>query len=231
MANAQSSNSSELDCASERPRRRRGVRFSLRVLLALAVAAALPPWWLPLQLDQMAAEQSAIAALRSADVRVYIEPAEPRWFWCLVPNTLTPGPGWAAHVESDEIPRAITGAEMPAIGRLTRLKLLQVAIVARRNGRSDVTLWGGAPDLRLEAQHHQELDAPLEALASDGSRVAVGDAGPTSLLVYRTTVSPERSSMFVPMRDGTGLIYWLPTARTKTEPHPLTDININPSSS
>jgi hypothetical protein len=69
-------------------RRSRLLRYSLRALFALTLAAALPLWWLRVQLDHLTAEGEAIARLREAGVAVITRPPDLPWSLRLLPKVL-----------------------------------------------------------------------------------------------------------------------------------------------
>ena len=182
-------------------RSRRWIRYSLRALFALVAIAALPAWWLRSELDDLADEHEAIAKLQSAGVHVTTAPAEPLWFWRLVPTSLAPRAERAERIESWPNPRAITDAEMALVGRLTAAKYLSIADSAVTN--DDLT-----PCANLNKLDGLNL-TNCRGVTNEGLRHFMGACGMKYLDLGATPVGDDGAQLIAKFKDlqMLGLLY------------------------
>jgi len=107
--------------------RRRWLRYSLRGLFAAVLVAALPVWWLRLEVDDLAAEHDAIVKLRQLGADIFTAPAEPRWFWKRMPTTLARHAERAVNVFLDA-DSSLRDENLPLVARCRRVENLHINI-------------------------------------------------------------------------------------------------------
>lgn len=124
---------------------RRWLRYSLRGLLLLMLLAALGAWWVRIALDDLNAEHDAILKLQAARVSIYTRPAQPQWFWRIVPRSIAHDPVRAWNLSAGGNNPPLNESQMRLLARLRGLKQLNISDLGITD--DDLSACAGMTDL------------------------------------------------------------------------------------